>query len=75
MTAGQQVELAFDTSKLVIFDADTGINLTRVVETETPAEAPVEDAEPAAETPDADAQDTDSDDTATEKSGETTDSE
>ncbi|OKH69475.1 ABC transporter ATP-binding protein [Mycolicibacterium sp.] len=75
VTAGQQVELAFDTSKLVIFDADTGINLTRVVETETPAEAPVEDAEPAAETPDADAQDTDSDDTATEKSGETTDSE
>ncbi|MCC9180859.1 ABC transporter ATP-binding protein [Mycolicibacterium mageritense] len=75
VTAGQQVELAFDTSKLVIFDADTGINLTRVVETEAPAEAPVEDAEPAAETPDADAQDTDSDDTATEKSGETTDSE
>ncbi|GAB5898210.1 ABC transporter ATP-binding protein [Mycolicibacterium mageritense] len=68
VTAGQQVELAFDTSKLVIFDADTGINLTRVVETEAPAEAPVEDAEPAAETPD-------SDDTATEKSGETTDSE
>ncbi|MBN3455780.1 sn-glycerol-3-phosphate ABC transporter ATP-binding protein UgpC [Mycobacterium sp. DSM 3803] len=75
VTAGQQVELAFDTSKLVIFDADTGINLTRVIETETPAEAPVEDAEPAAETPDADAQDTDSDDTETEKSGETTDSE
>jgi multiple sugar transport system ATP-binding protein len=29
VTAGQQVELAFDTTKLSIFDADTGVNLTR----------------------------------------------
>jgi multiple sugar transport system ATP-binding protein len=25
---GQTVELAFDTTKLVVFDADTGVNLT-----------------------------------------------
>ena len=28
VTPGQTVELAFDTAKLVIFDADTGANLT-----------------------------------------------
>jgi multiple sugar transport system ATP-binding protein len=28
VAAGQQVELAFDTSKIAIFDADSGINLT-----------------------------------------------
>ena len=28
MTAGQTVELAFDTSKLTLFDADTGVNLS-----------------------------------------------
>ncbi|OBC07667.1 ABC transporter ATP-binding protein [Mycobacterium sp. 852013-50091_SCH5140682] len=36
-TGGQQIELAFDTSKLVIFDADSGLNLTRAIE---PEEAP-----------------------------------
>ena len=28
VTAGQTVELAFDTSKLTLFDADTGVNLS-----------------------------------------------
>jgi multiple sugar transport system ATP-binding protein len=28
VTAGQSVELAFDTAKLVLFDADTGVNLS-----------------------------------------------
>ena len=28
MTPGQTMELAFDTSKMAIFDADTGVNLT-----------------------------------------------
>ncbi|GFG54663.1 ABC transporter ATP-binding protein [Mycolicibacterium agri] len=28
VSSGQMVELAFDTSKLVLFDADTGVNLT-----------------------------------------------
>ncbi|MEE6168071.1 MULTISPECIES: ABC transporter ATP-binding protein [unclassified Mycolicibacterium] len=49
-TAGQQIELAFDTSKLVIFDADSGLNLTRAIEPEEvpqPEEAP----EPEPETP------------------------
>jgi multiple sugar transport system ATP-binding protein len=27
-TAGQPLELAFDTSKLLIFDGDSGVNLT-----------------------------------------------
>jgi len=39
---GQQIQLAFDTSKLAIFDAETGVNLTRT----EPAEAA---GEPAAE--------------------------
>ena len=28
VTPGQTIELAFDTTKLAIFDADTGVNLT-----------------------------------------------
>jgi multiple sugar transport system ATP-binding protein len=28
VTAGHTMELAFDTSKIAIFDADTGVNLT-----------------------------------------------
>jgi multiple sugar transport system ATP-binding protein len=36
VTAGQTMELAFDTSKIAIFDADTGLNLT----IEPPAVAP-----------------------------------
>ncbi|MED5816063.1 sn-glycerol-3-phosphate ABC transporter ATP-binding protein UgpC [Mycolicibacterium sp. 050232] len=45
---GQQIQLAFDTSKLVIFDAETGANLTR---TEPAATEPAstESAEPAGE--------------------------
>lgn len=42
---GQQIQLAFDTSKLAIFDAATGVNLTRT----EPAEEP-EPAEDTAET-------------------------
>jgi multiple sugar transport system ATP-binding protein len=55
VTAGQQVELAFDTSKLVIFDADSGLNLTRAPEPEPEQEPePVAEAETAeAETPEA----------------------
>lgn len=44
VTAGQQIQLAFDTTKLVIFDAETGANLTRtepaVAEEADPAEQP-----------------------------------
>ncbi len=43
---GQPVELAFDTTKLVVFDADTGINLTI-----PPAGAPEEQAAPSAPPP------------------------
>ena len=55
VTTGQQIELAFDTSKLVIFDADTGLNLTaaEAVEAAEPAAeaaAPEAPAEPAGET-------------------------
>lgn len=54
--AGQQIQLAFDTTKLAIFDAATGLNLTRAepeapeepVEHEEP-EAPAESVEPAGE--------------------------
>ncbi|MDH6197545.1 multiple sugar transport system ATP-binding protein [Mycobacterium frederiksbergense] len=56
VAAGQQIQLAFDTSKLVIFDADTGVNLTRAeaepeAEPVVPAEPvePVAQAEPAGE--------------------------
>jgi multiple sugar transport system ATP-binding protein len=38
---GQKVELAFDTTKLVLFDADTGANLSI-----PPAGAPEEEAAP-----------------------------
>ena len=34
VVAGQEIQLAFDTAKLTIFDADTGINLTRSDEDE-----------------------------------------
>ncbi|MFN3004222.1 ABC transporter ATP-binding protein [Mycolicibacterium wolinskyi] len=58
VTTGQQIELAFDTSKLVIFDADTGLNLTAAAEAAEAAEpaekseeaAPEAPAEPAGET-------------------------
>ncbi len=48
VTPGQTVELAFDTSKLVVFDADTGVNLTippagARKEQAAPAQAPAED--------------------------------
>lgn len=50
VSARQQIELAFDTSKLVIFDADTGLNLTRQLEKaeadEPAAGADQADAEP-----------------------------
>ncbi|ART68732.1 ABC transporter ATP-binding protein [Mycobacterium dioxanotrophicus] len=50
VTAGQQIELAFDTSKLVIFDADSGLNLTRAIEPdETPEPEPEAEAAPAPE--------------------------
>ncbi|WP_458316837.1 ABC transporter ATP-binding protein [Mycolicibacterium brisbanense] len=51
-TAGQQIELAFDTSKLVIFDADSGLNLTRAIEPEETPE-PEPEPEPAASEPEA----------------------
>jgi multiple sugar transport system ATP-binding protein len=35
---GDAIALAFDTSKLVIFDADTGKNLTLADDVATPAE-------------------------------------
>ncbi|KWX23078.1 ABC transporter ATP-binding protein [Mycolicibacterium wolinskyi] len=62
VTTGQQIELAFDTSKLVIFDADTGLNLTAAAEAAEAAEpaetteeaAPEAPAEPAGETEPAD---------------------
>ncbi|MCV7289110.1 sn-glycerol-3-phosphate ABC transporter ATP-binding protein UgpC [Mycolicibacterium wolinskyi] len=62
VTTGQQIELAFDTSKLVIFDADTGLNLTAAAEAADAAEpaetteeaAPEAPAEPAGETEPAD---------------------
>ncbi|MHC9294142.1 ABC transporter ATP-binding protein [Mycobacterium sp. LTG2003] len=56
VTAGQQIELAFDTSKLVIFDADTGLNLTRAAEADHEPEPapPAEPAEPTGETEPAD---------------------
>jgi multiple sugar transport system ATP-binding protein len=43
---GQPLELAFDTSKLAIFDAETGANLTIPDRVEQPAEAPEEPATP-----------------------------
>ncbi|MDV3124395.1 sn-glycerol-3-phosphate ABC transporter ATP-binding protein UgpC [Mycobacterium sp. 21AC1] len=50
VTAGRQVELAFDTTKLVIFDADTGLNLTRAPATEATQETPeAQRAEPETE--------------------------
>ncbi|MBU9766228.1 sn-glycerol-3-phosphate ABC transporter ATP-binding protein UgpC [Mycobacterium sp. TNTM28] len=52
---GQQIQLAFDTAKLAIFDAETGVNLTRVEPLE-PEAAP--EPEPEAEA--ASASDTDS---------------
>ena len=44
---GQQIQLAFDTSKLVIFDAATGANLTRTepVAAEEPEAEEAEEAE------------------------------
>jgi multiple sugar transport system ATP-binding protein len=58
VTPGQTVELAFDTSKLVIFDADTGANLTippagareeQAAPPPSPAAPDVEQSTPAAE--------------------------
>ncbi|ORA24629.1 ABC transporter ATP-binding protein [Mycobacterium aquaticum] len=68
-TAGQQIELAFDTSKLVIFDADSGLNLTRVIEPEPdetlePEPQPEPEPEPEAEAPEAETSETDSDEPA-----------
>ncbi|MGV0745496.1 ABC transporter ATP-binding protein [Mycolicibacterium sp. XJ870] len=46
VTTGQQVDLAFDTTKLVIFDAETGLNLTRETEPgEAAAPEPAEQPE------------------------------
>jgi multiple sugar transport system ATP-binding protein len=54
VTPGQTIELAFDTSKIVIFDADTGVNLTiePAAAPQPPAPAqPVETPEPPEQTP------------------------
>jgi multiple sugar transport system ATP-binding protein len=59
VTQGQTLQLAFDTSKIAIFDADTGVNLTiepagsqEPAPAPTPApEPPAEPAEPAASPP------------------------
>ncbi|HEY6648446.1 MAG TPA: ABC transporter ATP-binding protein, partial [Mycobacterium sp.] len=59
VTQGQTLQLAFDTSKIAIFDADTGVNLTiepagsqEPAPAPTPApESPAEPAEPAAPPP------------------------
>jgi multiple sugar transport system ATP-binding protein len=59
VTQGQTLQLAFDTSKIAIFDADTGVNLTiepagsqEPAPAPTPApEPPAEPAEPAAPPP------------------------
>ncbi|MGV9802683.1 ABC transporter ATP-binding protein [Mycobacterium sp. NPDC003449] len=50
VTTGGQIELAFDTSKLVIFDAGSGLNLTRELETAA-AEPQAAEAEPAGARP------------------------
>jgi multiple sugar transport system ATP-binding protein len=56
VTQGQTMELAFDTNKLVIFDADTGANLTIPPAGAAPAAAaePAVPAEPAPTAPAAD---------------------
>jgi multiple sugar transport system ATP-binding protein len=55
VTPGQTMELAFDTSKIVIFDADTGANLT--IEPagvpEQPAPEPQPEQQPEAPQPEA----------------------
>jgi multiple sugar transport system ATP-binding protein len=51
VTPGQTVELALDTTKLVIFDADTGANLTIPPAGAAPADAPAEPAPAPAATP------------------------
>jgi multiple sugar transport system ATP-binding protein len=52
VTPGQTVELAIDTSKLELFDADTGANLSIPPAGAAPADAPADaPAEPAAAAP------------------------
>jgi multiple sugar transport system ATP-binding protein len=46
---GETIQLAFDTSKLTIFDADSGKNLTLPDDTATPASPPAEPTPPPAE--------------------------
>jgi multiple sugar transport system ATP-binding protein len=49
VTPGQTMELAFDTSKIAIFDSDTGVNLTiEPTGTQDPTPAPVPASEPPA---------------------------
>ena len=49
VTPGQTMELAFDTSKIAIFDSDTGVNLTiEPTGTRDPTPAPVPASEPSA---------------------------
>jgi multiple sugar transport system ATP-binding protein len=45
VTEGQPLELAFDTTKIAIFDADTGANLTIPAETDSGEEQPEEQPE------------------------------
>ena len=55
VTAGQTIELAFDTSKITIFDADTGANVTIEPPSATPPPAPAPPPPPPALEPPAEA--------------------